>query len=64
MRVDMASLSIEKPAVLQTDAARSRSDEDMERIERFLHLINRSHLNIKRSMTVIDGGRTLSHRNF
>lgn len=59
----MASLSFENPTIAKSDALHSRSNEDEERLERFLHLINRSQLNIKRSMSVIDGRRAPANRN-
>lgn len=60
----MASLSFEDSTIAKSDAIRSRSSEDEERLERFLHSINRSQLNINRSMRVLNKVRGRSnHRS-
>jgi hypothetical protein len=50
----MASLSFENSTIANSDALRSRSSEDEERLERFLRSINRSQLNINRSISVLN----------
>lgn len=57
----MASYLFETSTISRFDAVCSRSNEDEERLQRFLRLISRSQLNINRSMSLLEEARGRSN---